>query len=165
VKRIVLFDTLLQQMDNREIVAVLAHEIGHWKKGHVALRLVGTQLVSLGVLYLAHLSLEQPWLPKLLGLADASFFARGLVFALLASLVCFPLTPVYNALSRRQEHQADRFARSLSGDPEALAAALIKLSRENLANLHPHPWYAWFYFSHPPVVERVAQLRSISNGG
>jgi len=53
----------------------------------------------------------------------------------------------------------------LSGDPEALATALVKLSRENLANLHPHPWYAWFHFSHPPVVERVARLRSMSHGG
>lgn len=164
VKRIVLFDTLLQQMENREIVAVLAHEIGHWKKCHVVLRLARAQLASFGLLSLAYLSLDQPWLPNLLGLTDASFFARGLIFVLLASLASFPLTPVSNALSRRQERQADRFASSLSGDPGALATALIKLSRENLANLHPHPWYAWFHFSHPPVVERVAQLRSMTQG-
>jgi len=165
VKRIVLFDTLLQQMDNREIVAVLAHEIGHWKKGHVVLRLIRAQLVTFGFLCLAYLSLDQPWLPNLLGLTDASFFARVLIFVLLVSLATFPLTPVSSALARRQERQADRFAGRLSGDPEALATALVKLSRENLANLHPHPWYAWFHFSHPPVVERVARLRSMSHGG
>lgn len=160
VKRIVLFDTLLQQMTDREVIAVLAHEIGHWKKGHVFLRLVWTQLVSFGIIFGAYLVLDQPWLPELLGLDEASFFARVLIFGVLISLATFPLVPLANAISRLQEHQADHFAWRLSGDPAALADALIKLSRDNLANLHPHPWYAWFYFSHPPVVERVAQLRA-----
>lgn len=165
VKRIVLFDTLLQQLDNREIVAVLAHEIGHWKHGHVRLRLLLSQLVSLGFLFTTWLLLEQPWLPELLGLAEASWFARVLICGVLFSLVnCF-LAPLSNRLSRHQEEQADGYAARLSGDPGGLAEALIKLSRDNLANLHPHPWYAWYYFSHPPIVERVSRLRSLDQSG
>jgi STE24 endopeptidase len=77
----------------------------------------------------------------------------------LGSLVAFPFTPLSSWLSRRHEWQADRFACELSDAPDALATALIKLSGENLANLHPHPLYAKFYYSHPPVVERVNRLR------
>jgi len=164
VKRIVLFDTLLEQMDNREIIAVLAHEIGHWKKGHVLLRLLGSQAVSCGFLLGAYLLLGQPWLPSLFGLETASFFARLLLCGVLVSLVSVPLTPIANWWSRQQERQADDFAVDLSGDPDALADALIKLSRENLANLHPHPWYAGYHYSHPPVVERIHSLRSNQSG-
>jgi STE24 endopeptidase len=165
VKRIVLYDTLLQQMDNREVIAVLAHEIGHWKKRHVLFRLLWTQLASCGFLYGAYLLGKQPWLPELFELTDASFFARMLIYGVLVSLALFPLAPLSSWLSRRHEVQADNFAIDLSGDPGALANALIKLSRENLANLHPHPWYAWFYYSHPPVVERVSRLRDATSGG
>jgi STE24 endopeptidase len=76
----------------------------------------------------------------------------------LASLVSFPLTPLSSALSRRHEWQADRFAHDLTGDTKPLARALVKLCKENLSNLHPHPLYAWFYYSHPPVVNRIARL-------
>jgi STE24 endopeptidase len=165
VKRIVLFDTLLQQMGNREVIAVLAHEVGHWKKGHVLLRLLWTQLASFVFLYGAYLLGKQPWLPGLLGLDYASFFSRMLIYGVLVSLALFPLSPLSSWLSRRQEYQADTFAADLAGEPGALADALIKLSRENLANLHPHPWYAWFYYSHPPVVERVDRLRKTIPGG
>ena len=78
----------------------------------------------------------------------------------LSSLVTFPLTPLFSYLSRRDEREADRFAVDLAQDPEAMASALVKLSRENLSNLHPHPLYAAFYYSHPPVVERIRRLRS-----
>jgi STE24 endopeptidase len=76
------------------------------------------------------------------------------------SLVMFPLTPLFSFISRRNEREADRFAGNLTGQPEALASALVKLSRENLSNLHPHPLYAKFYYSHPPVVERIRSLRA-----
>jgi STE24 endopeptidase len=81
------------------------------------------------------------------------------VVGFLGSLAMFPLTPLFSFLSRRDEREADRFASVLTGHPEALADALIKLSRENLSNLHPHPLYAKFYYSHPPVVERIRDLR------
>lgn len=159
VKRIVLFDTLLEQMDQEEVLAVLAHEVGHWKKRHVLKRLLTAQLIALVGLFLAQTLIDSGMLPGLLGLEHASFYAQLMILSLLASLVGFPLTPLTSWLSRRDEYQADAFARELSGHPEALASALVKLSRENLANLHPHPWYAAFHYSHPPVVERIRSLR------
>lgn len=158
VKRIVLFDTLLEQMDQEEVLAVLAHEVGHWKKRHVLKRLLTAQLIALVGLFLAQTLIDSDVLPGLLGLEHASFFAQLMILSLLASLAGFPLTPLTSWLSRRDEYQADAFARELSGRPEALASALVKLSRENLANLHPHPWYAAFHYSHPPVVERIRSL-------
>lgn len=158
VKRIVLFDTLLEQMDQEEVLAVLAHEVGHWKKRHVLKRLLTAQLIALVGLFLAQKLIDSGMLPGLLGLEHASFYAQLMILSLLASLAGFPLTPLTSWLSRRDEYQADAFARELSGRPEALASALVKLSRENLANLHPHPWYAAFHYSHPPVVERIRSL-------
>ena len=96
----------------------------------------------------------------MLGLSQASFAAQVAIIAFIGALVAFPAIPLTSWLSRRHEWEADRFARDLTGAPEDLATALIKLTRENLANLHPHPLYARFYYTHPPVVERVARLRS-----
>ncbi|HZM15606.1 MAG TPA: M48 family metallopeptidase [Candidatus Krumholzibacteria bacterium] len=162
VKRIVLFDTLLQQMEPAEILAVLAHEAGHWKLRHVLQRLVVTEALVLAVLYAAWLSLGAEWIPALVGLEQASFYSRALLLAVLGSLLAFPLTPLGSALSRRHEWQADRFAVALTRQPQDLASALAKLARENLQNLHPHPLYATFYFSHPPVVERLRRLQATS---
>jgi STE24 endopeptidase len=159
VKRIVLFDTLLEQMTPDEILAILAHEAGHWKKGHIRRRLWSAELLSLAAFFLAFHLLQWGGLPGLLGLAQASFFAQVVILGFLGSLVSFPLTPFGSWLSRRHERQADRFACRLTGEPASLASALVKLAKENLANLHPHPLYAWFHYSHPPIVERVRQLR------
>lgn len=158
VKRIVLFDTLLKQMTTQEVLAILAHEVGHWKKGHIRNRLLLTEGAALAILFLAHLLLTWGGLPALFGITELSFPAQLLLLSFLGSLAWFPLTPVSSWLSRRHEWQADDFASSLSATPEALASALKKLTRENLSNLHPHPLYAFFYYSHPPVVERVARL-------
>ena len=162
VKRIVLYDTLLKQMDRPEVLAILAHEAGHWKKGHIWKRLLVMEAVALAVFYLVHQLIAWGGLPPLFGVAQASFPAQVLMVSFLFSIVSFAFTPLASYLSRRNEWEADRFAASLSGTPDALACALVKLSRENLANLHPHPFYAAFYYSHPPVVERVAKLRCMN---
>jgi len=159
VKRIVLFDTLIQQMSEDEILAVLAHEVGHWKKRHVHKRMIQTEGMAFCGLFLAFHLLSWEGLPGLIGLANASFYARVLIVGFLGSLAMFPFTPLFSFLSRRDEWEADRFAADLTQKPEAMASALVKLSRENLANLHPHPLYAKFYYSHPPVVERIRTLR------
>ncbi|MHB8975936.1 MAG: M48 family metallopeptidase [Trichloromonadaceae bacterium] len=158
VKRIVLFDTLLAQMEDAELLAVLAHEVGHWKKRHIFTRLLTSLLLSLVGLYLAWRLMAWGGLPGLLGLGQASFYAQVLVLSLLASLAGFLFTPLASWWSRRDERQADRYATLLHGQPQALASALIKLSRDSLANLHPHPLYAAYYYSHPPVVQRVEAL-------
>jgi STE24 endopeptidase len=160
VKRIVLYDTLIRQMSHGEIVAVLAHEIGHWKKGHIWKRLLWAEILALAGAWLSFRLLYWNGLPGLLGLpADISMPARMVVLGFVASLVLFPLSPLSAWRSRCQERQADRFAAGLTGRPQDLASALIKMSSENLSNLFPHPWYANFYYSHPPVVERVGQLQ------
>lgn len=163
VKRIVLFDTLLKQMSHAEIVAVLAHEIGHWKLRHILKRLVVTEAMLLVGSWLAFTVVQWPGLPGVLGMEGASLPARLVIFGFIASLVMFPVTPLSSWLSRRDEQAADRFACRMTGNSTALASALIKLSVENLANLHPHPIYARFYYSHPPTVERVRTLSAWTN--
>lgn len=166
VKRIVLYDTLIRQMSHGEIVAVLAHEIGHWKKGHVWKRLLWAEILALAGSWISFKLLVWPGLPGLLGLPGGiSLPARMVVLGFLASLGLFPLTPFSAWRSRCHEREADRFAADLTGRPQDLAAALIKMSAENLSNLFPHPLYAAFYYSHPPAVERVRQLQAWARTG
>jgi len=160
VKRIVLFDTLIEQMTQDEILAILAHELGHWKKKHVLKRIILTETIAFVGLYFSYHLLAWDGLPGLIGLEQASFYARIMILGFIISLVTFPFTPLFSFLSRRDEREADQFATDLTKTPGAMASALIKLSRENLSNLHPHPLYAKFYYSHPPVVERVRRLRT-----
>jgi STE24 endopeptidase len=161
VKRIVLYDTLIRQMTHGEIVAVLAHEIGHWKKGHIWKRLLWAEILALGGSWISFKLLVWPGLPGLLGLPEGiSMPAKMVVLAFIASLVLFPLTPFSAWRSRCHEREADRYAADLTGRPEDLASALIKMSAENLSNLFPHPFYAAFYYSHPPTVERARQLKT-----
>jgi STE24 endopeptidase len=162
VKRIVLYDTLITQMSHAEIVAVLAHEIGHWKKGHIWKRLLWAEILALAGSWISFSLLNWPGLPGLLGLpADISLPAKMVVLGFIASLALFPLTPFSSWRSRCQEREADRFAADLTGRPQDLASALIKMSAENLSNLFPHPLYAAFYYGHPPTVERVGQLQAL----
>jgi STE24 endopeptidase len=158
-KRVVLFDTLLERMSRSEILAVLAHELGHWKLGHVTKRLLVTELFALAAIYLGSRLIAWSELPELVGMTQASFAARAVILALVASIPSFFLTPLSASWSRAHERQADDFAKQLTNRPGELASALLKLSRDNLANLHPHPLYAKFYYSHPPVIERVRRLR------
>ncbi len=159
VKRIVLFDTLIAQMSHEEIVAVLAHEAGHWKKRHVFKMIVLTEALALAGFLIAFYLLKWERLHAAFGLEHASFYLRAVIVGFIGSLAMFPFTPLFSFISRRHEREADRFASGLTGRPDAMASALVKLSRENLSNIHPHPLYAKFYYSHPPVVERIRNLR------
>jgi STE24 endopeptidase len=160
VKRIVLYDTLIKQMSHAEIVAVLAHEIGHWKKGHIWKRLLWAEIMALAGSWVSFKLLAWPGLPGMLGLpADITLPAKMVVLGFVSTLVLFPLGPFSAWRSRCHEWEADRYAADLTGKPEDLASALVKMSAENLSNLFPHPFYALFYYSHPPTVERVRTLR------
>jgi len=165
VKRIVMYDTLLAKMNDREIVAILAHEIGHWKKRHILKRIVAVEVLALAGMYLAFRLLQSDLPSALFGLQNATFYAKAVIISFVAGIITFPFTALSNYISRRHEEEADRFASALTGDPESLAGSLIKLSRDNLSNLHPHPWYAAFNFSHPPVTERIRTLRSLAGQG
>jgi STE24 endopeptidase len=159
VKRVVLFDTLLARMNEPEILAVLAHELGHWKRRHLIQRFVLGQLLLLVNCYAVFRLLDAPWLPSLIGESTASPLLRATIIFYAGSLLGFVTTPLFSAWSRRHEWQADEYAHELLGTSTALASGLAKLARDNLANLHPHPWFVAFYASHPTVLERVRRLR------
>lgn len=157
-KRIVLFDTLLASHTPDEILGVLAHEVGHWKKRHVLLQLILAEILALVVFYgVARLLNWQP-MYQTFGFADTPAFAGLFLIGALFSPLGYFLQPLGSALARRLERQADDFALALMKDPMPLANALKRLAADNLANLTPHPLYAWFYYSHPPLPERVARL-------
>jgi STE24 endopeptidase len=158
VKRVVLFDTLLERLSEREILGVLAHELGHWKLRHVTQRLVTTAVTLLALLYLGKELLSSHVLTAWFGLAPLSLPAEVLLLGFLASTVSFFATPLSAFWSRHHEWQADAYAQQLTREAEPLAIALIKLAKDNLSNLHPHPWYAAFYYSHPTTIERATKL-------
>ncbi|MCD6582236.1 MAG: M48 family metallopeptidase [Desulfuromusa sp.] len=158
VKRVVLFDTLMEQLDDKELLAVLAHELGHWRCGHLRQQLIKSQIVALFSCWLAFTALNSQILPGWLGLEQLSFAGQVLVLGWLGSLVGFFWTPLSSWWSRRHERQADQFAINMVGSGQELASGLVKLARENLSNLFPHPLYVAVYYSHPPLVERVLWL-------
>jgi STE24 endopeptidase len=163
-KRIALFDTLLVGHDAEEIEAILAHEIGHFRLGHITRGLLLSILQTGILLFLAGQALRLPGLYEAFGMSTMPVHA-GLVFAmLLYSPVSLVLTPVFNHFSRRREYAADRFAAEMLASPAPLIRALKKLSARNLANLTPHPWYVLFHYSHPPLGERIAALESGATG-
>jgi STE24 endopeptidase len=162
-KRIVLFDTLLQSHGNDEIIAILAHEMGHWKKMHVVKMLILIELASLAFFYLTARMLDWPLLYRTFGFEEViPYVGLLLVGALFGPLSTFA-QPIESALSRRFERAADDFAVNLLKTGEPLAKSLKRLAADNLANLNPHPLYAWFYYSHPPLVERVSRLMNIQS--
>jgi len=158
VKRIVLYDTLLERLDSRETLAVLAHEAGHWKARHLLQRLIAAEAITLLSSYAAFCLLRQSSLPALFDMNTLSFPAQLVLLGFIFSILLAVFSPLGTWLSRSQERQADRYAAQLTEAPDALASALVKMSRDNLSNLHPHPLYAAIYHSHPPVVERVRTL-------
>lgn len=162
-KRVVLFDTLLEKLTPDETLGVLAHELGHWKLRHVTQRLIGMSVMALAVLYGASRLLGSELLTELMGQPGGSLPAQVTFLGWLLSLGSFWLTPWSAYLSRRHEWQADNFASNLTREPKALAQALVKLARDNLSNLHPHPWFATFYHSHPTTSERVQKLLGTSS--
>ena len=162
VKRIILYDTLLEKMNHDEILAVLAHEAGHWKKKHILKMIIAAEIVSFIGIYISFRILGTDFLADLFQIQEATFYAKLVLLGFIGGIVSFPFTPLGSYVSRRFERQADRFAYELTGNREAMASALIKLSKDNLSNLHPHPLYAALYYSHPPVVERVRDIRNMS---
>ncbi len=158
-KRIVLFDTLIRNHTTDELVAVLAHEIGHYRRRHV-LTMSVVSILHMGLmLFLFSVAVGEPAFSVALGGHAVSPALGILAFGILYSPVSFLLGIVTNGLSRRHEYEADRYARdTFSG--KALAEALRKLSRNNLSNLTPHPWYVFFHYSHPPLLQRLRALAS-----
>ena len=156
-KRIVLYDTLIHDLEPDEIVAVLAHEIGHYKKKHTLTGLVLSILETGLILWLLSLFVDDPQLSAALGAARPSFHLGLIAFALIFSPVSTLLGLFTAALSRKNEFAADAFAAKYANAGK-LASALIRLSVKNLSNLTPHPLYVFFHYSHPPLLERLRAL-------
>jgi STE24 endopeptidase len=154
--RVILFDTLVSQMSVDETASVLAHEIGHYRAHHVHRRLaVGLAATWVGLFLLSRLV---PWPPlhAAFGFDAPTLHGAVALLALGGGAFVFWLQPLAALLSRRHEYEADRFAVRIARAPEALKGALVRLNRENLSNLHPHPWFSAWHYSHPPLVERLA---------
>jgi len=156
-KRIVLYDTLINDLDIPELVAVLAHEIGHNKKKHVLKGLIASILQNGLMLFILSLFIDSPELSGALGVENPSFHIGIISFGILYSPISTILGLGTNVFSRKNEYQADNFAR-IKYKAKHLANALIKLSVKNLSNLTPHPAYVFFYYSHPTLLQRLERL-------
>ncbi len=171
-KRIVLFDTLIQNHSVGEVVAVLAHEIGHYKKKHTREALILSILQTGLMLFIFSLfvrkdgTFAQEVCQSLAGFSGIgirqSFHIGALGFAILYSPLATILNLLMNIRSRKNEYEADRFA-TLNDQSEPLQTALKKLSVDSLSNLQPHPLYVFFYYSHPPLLKRLSALKDLSS--
>jgi STE24 endopeptidase len=159
-RRIVLFDTLMAQLSQPELEAVLAHEIGHYKRGHIPQRLVTAALLQFGAFAVIAWLAQAPWFNTAFGLPAGAIAPTFMLFGLLGGLVTFWFSPVGNWVSRRHEYEADAFARDAMQDPGPMIGALHKLAQKNLSNLTPHPLYSTVYYSHPTILERERALRT-----
>lgn len=160
-KRIALFDTLIEKHSVPELLTILAHEIGHYKKKHVLTGLVISILHTGLVFYLLSLFLTQRALFDAFYMDNMSIYAGFLFFGMLLSPVEMLLSILMSIVSRRHEYQADRFAVETTQLREAFIDALKTLSVHNLSNLRPHPFYVFLNYSHPPVLKRIQAIRSL----
>lgn len=160
-KRIVLYDTLLQGMDHSEILSVLAHEIGHWKKRHLLKTLALFEVLSLIGLYVSYRLTQSDLLTTLFRIDAHTLYAKFIILAFLGGIVSLFLKPFMNSFSRRNEREADRTSFELTKNAGSAVSALVKLSKDNLSNLYPHPLYVSLYYSHPPILERIRYIRKL----
>ena len=156
-KRIVFYDTLLESLDDAELEAVLAHELGHFKRKHIVKSMLMTIVFSLVGLWILAWLMQHPWFYQSLGVSNASNYMVLILFSLILPVFTFFLSPVMSLLSRKNEFEADEFAAQQT-DANYLIHALVKLYRENASTLTPDPIYSTFYDSHPPAPVRINHL-------
>lgn len=162
-KRVVLYDTLIEQQNTAELVSVLAHEMGHYKKKHILQNLI-LGIVEMGVMFfLLSLFISYQGLFDAFYMENRSVYGGLIFFGMLYSPIGFLIGILFRMYSRKKEYEADRFAVQVTGDPDSLGMALKKLSVENLSNLIPHPWYVFFHHTHPPVLERIKVMSKSHN--
>ena len=161
-KKIALYDTLIENHTTDELVAVLAHEIGHFKKKHIVQTMV-IGILQTGILFfLLNLFIGNENLSAAFGVNPPAVYCSFLFFAMLFKPISKILSVAMSILSRRNEFEADAYAAEFSGEASSLITALKKLSADNLSNLTPHPFYVFMNYSHPPVMARIEALQKLS---
>lgn len=158
-KRIVLYDTLIESLSVDELCGVLAHEIGHWKKGHIKKRLLLTFLTVPAGFFILSLALSFAPMFQAFNMEVGTYHGLIVLIMMISGPFTFFLGPISNHMSRKHEFEADNFAKELTGEANYLISALLGLSKENLSNLTPDKSYSAFHYSHPPVTERVKNLQ------
>ncbi|MFK8061301.1 MAG: M48 family metallopeptidase [Polaribacter sp.] len=158
-KRITLYDTLINDLETDEIVAVLAHEVGHYKRKHIIFNLISSILLTGLTLFILSLFINSPVLSEALGVSIPSFHIGLIAFGILYSPISEITGLFMNYMSRKFEYQADNYAKeTFTGQP--LITSLKKLSKNSLSNLTPHPAYVFMHYSHPTLLERIQNLES-----
>ncbi|MBL7686070.1 MAG: M48 family metallopeptidase [Deltaproteobacteria bacterium] len=160
-RRIILFDTLTSKLSTEEILSVIAHEMGHSKKKHILKGLIIGAISTLISLYVLSLCLN--WKPFFWAfqVPVPSLHIGFVLFSLFAGVFTFPFTPLSNWISRRNEYEADRFSVETTKDKAHMISSLVKLSKDNLSNLTPHPLYSAYHYSHPTTMERAKAIEEI----
>ena len=157
-KRITLYDTLINDLDDKEIVAVLAHEVGHYKRKHIITNLILSVGIMGGTLWLFSLCVGQPMIAQAVGVSIPSFHVGMIVFGILYTPISAITGFFMSALSRKHEYEADNYAAE-NYEGESLISSLKKLSKNSLSNLTPHPLYVKLNYSHPTLLQRVENLK------
>lgn len=158
-KRVALYDTLIENHTNEELVAVLAHEIGHYKKKHIIKGMI-TSIIHTGLLFfLLSIFLNKEGLFDAFFMENMSVYAGLIFFGMLYAPIEMILSIFMQMLSRKHEFEADAYAAQTTGAPEDMISTLKKLSKDNLSNLTPHPFYVFLNYSHPPVLQRIQAIR------
>ena len=158
-KRVTLFDTLINDLEEDEIVAVLAHEVGHYKRNHILVNLFVSICLSGFTLFLLSIFINNPELSLAIGVTEPSFHAALIGFGILYSPISELTGLVVNYFSRRFEYQADDYAKN-TFSARHLITSLKKLSKNSLSNLTPHPAYVFVHYSHPPLISRIKNLKA-----
>ena len=157
-KRVTLYDTLINKLTKNQIVAVIAHEIGHYKKNHIIFNLLFSIIQSGLMLYILSLLIYMPIFSEALNIENHSFHIALITFSILYTPISEISSLIFNLFSRKFEYEADEYA-DKSFDGKYLIEALKVLTKDSLSNLTPHPKYVWWHYSHPTLLERINQLR------
>ena len=157
-KRVTLYDTLLNKLNDKQIIAVIAHEIGHYKKNHIIFNLIFSTIQTGLMLYILSLLIYLPIFSEALGIQNHSFHIGLITFSILYTPISEIFSLIFNVFSRKFEYQADHYAKETFSSKH-LIEALKVLSKDSLSNLTPHPKYVWWHYSHPTLAQRIKHLQ------
>ena len=157
-KRVTLYDTLLNKLNDKQIIAVIAHEIGHYKKNHIIFNLIFSTIQTGLMLYILSLLIYMPIFSEALGIQSHSFHIGLITFSILYTPISEIFSLIFNVFSRKFEYQADHYAKE-TFNSKHLIEALKVLSKDSLSNLTPHPKYVWWHYSHPTLAQRIKHLQ------